>query len=58
MSTLHFSDGVSINTTGKLRVLHLADGYYVVGEGMLMPVRDEKEAVEFIKEHKERNANG
>jgi hypothetical protein len=31
--TLRFSDGGNIDTSGPLRVLHLA-GYYVVGEGM------------------------
>ena len=34
---LHFNDGISIDTGGKLRILKLQDGYYVVGEGMLLP---------------------
>jgi len=49
MSTLNFSDGISINTEGKLRPLHLRDGWYVVGEGCLIPVEDMKEAQEIIK---------
>jgi len=49
MSTLNFSDGISINTEGKLRPLHLGDGWYVVGEGCLIPVEDMTEAQEVIK---------
>jgi hypothetical protein len=45
---LNFSDGVSIETSGKLRVLHLKDGYYVVGEGNLIPVDDWPEAIQTI----------
>jgi hypothetical protein len=33
---LRFSDGGKIDTSGPLRVLHLA-GYYAVGEGMSIP---------------------
>ena len=47
---LRFNDGVNIDTSGKLRVLRLRDGYYVVGEGMCIPVADRKEAKEVIKE--------
>ena len=35
---LRFSDGVNIKTDGPLRILHLKDGYYVVGEGYCIPV--------------------
>jgi hypothetical protein len=49
MSTLNFSDGISIDTKGKLRPLHLRDGWYVVGEGCLIPVEDAEEAQELIK---------
>ena len=42
-------DGISINTEGKLRPLHLGDGWYVVGEGCLIPVEDMTEAQEVIK---------
>tara|TARA_E500000331_G_C17093053_1_gene641963 strand:+ start:584 stop:742 length:159 start_codon:yes stop_codon:yes gene_type:complete len=47
---LRFSDGVNIKTDGPLRVLRLSDGYYVVGEGMMIPVQDRKEAKEVIAE--------
>jgi hypothetical protein len=49
MSTLKFSDGMSININGKLRIIHLPDGWYVVGEGCLIPVKDTKEGEEIIK---------
>ena len=50
--TLHFSDGVSINTSGPLRILLLDDGFYVVGEGRLIPVDSEEEANKIIKDMK------
>jgi len=45
---LRFSDGVEIDTEGELRPLHLADGWYVVGEGYSWPVRDEAQARQVI----------
>lgn len=45
---LRFSDGVNIDTDGPLRPLHLADGWYVVGNGMLCPVNSHAEAVAMI----------
>jgi hypothetical protein len=48
MSTLNFSDGVSIDTKGNLRLLHLRDGWYVVGEGHLIPVNDIEEGADII----------
>ena len=50
MGMLRFSDGINIETSGPLRVLRLPDGYYVVGNGMLIPVADRAEAREVIKE--------
>jgi hypothetical protein len=50
MSILRFSDGVNINTSGPLRPLCLADGWYVVGEGSCTPVYDKEEALELIAE--------
>ena len=49
MSILRFSDGVSIDTSGPLRVLELSDGFYVVGEGTLIPVESKEKALEIIK---------
>tara|TARA_A100001015_G_C14985583_1_gene711405 strand:+ start:421 stop:585 length:165 start_codon:yes stop_codon:yes gene_type:complete len=50
MSKLHFNDGVSIDTSGPLRVLRLKDGFYVVGQGMCVPVDSREDAVAYIKE--------
>ena len=50
MSTLRFSDGMTINTEGRLRVIRKRDGYYVVGQGMCCPVDTYKEGMEWIKE--------
>ena len=38
MSPLRFSDRVEIDTSGPLRIVQLNDGFYVVGEGMSIPV--------------------
>ncbi len=46
---LKFDDGVTIDTSGPLRKFRLTDGWYVTGQGILRPCKDEKEADEFIK---------
>ena len=38
MSQLKFSDGMTFNLSGSLRVELRSDGYYVVGQGMMMAV--------------------
>jgi len=48
---LNFNDGISIDTSEKLRILKLYDGYYVVGEGMLLPMDSYEECQEFIEKH-------
>lgn len=50
MTKLKFTDGIEVDTSGPLRTLHLIDGWYVTGEGLLIPCKDEQEAVEFIKQ--------
>jgi hypothetical protein len=52
MSKLKFSDGMEFDTSGELRKEWRHDGWYVVGNGMLIPVKDETEADEFIKKRK------
>jgi hypothetical protein len=47
---LQFSDGVVIDAGGPLRKLRLEDGWYVVGEGFLIPVVSEDEAERTIAE--------
>jgi len=48
MSILKFSDGVSIDTSGKLRTIHLKDGWYVTGNGLLIPVGSHEEGLGII----------
>ena len=50
MSTLRFNDGVTISTDGSLRVIRKSDGYYVVGNGMCLPVDSRAEGQEYIRE--------
>ncbi len=45
---LRFSDGVGVDTSGELRTLHLHDGWYVVGKGLLIPMGSCEEALEEI----------
>ena len=52
MSILKFTDGEEFNTSGPLRKELRYDGWYVLGEGKLIPVRDEKEADKIIQELK------
>jgi len=47
---LRFSDGMEFDTSGELRVECRSDGWYVVGQGMLIPVKDRKEGEETIRE--------
>ncbi len=46
---LRFNDGVQFNTDGELRVEKRHDGYYVVGQGMLIAVNDREEGHELIE---------
>lgn len=45
---IKFDDGVTFDTSGPLRPAKRKDGWYVVGNGMLMPVDNYEEAVSFI----------
>ena len=49
MGILRFSDGIEIDTSGQLRLLELHDGRYVVGEGKLIPVKNEEEGLKLMK---------
>lgn len=51
MTTLKFSDGEEFDLSGSLRKEHRADGWYVLGENMMIPVKDEKEADDYISIH-------
>lgn len=52
MGILRFSDGIEIDTSGELRLIELYDGWYLVGEGRLIPVKDEEEGLCLIKKFK------
>lgn len=45
---LNFNDGVSVDTSGELRVIRLKDGWYVTGQGMLVAVDSYQDGVEYI----------
>jgi len=47
--TLRFSDGEEFNTRETLHVQCRADGWYVVGDGMLIPVAGVREAQELLR---------
>lgn len=48
MGILRFSDGIEIDTSGPLRLLELHDGWYVIGEGRLISVKDEEEGEDIL----------
>jgi hypothetical protein len=52
MSILRFSDGMEFDTSGPLRKERRSDGLYIVGQGMLIPVRDDEEAEIYLKKMK------
>jgi hypothetical protein len=52
MGILRFSDGEQFDTSGPIRKEERYDGWYVIGEGKLIPVGSEKEADEVIKKIK------
>jgi hypothetical protein len=45
---LRFSDGEEFDTSGEMRKEERKDGWYVLGNGMLIPVKDEAEADTYI----------
>ena len=51
---LQFSDGISIDTRGHLRIIELSDGLYITGEGLLVPIDTIEEGKELIKKFEEK----
>jgi hypothetical protein len=45
---LKFNDGEEFDTSGDFRVEERSDGFYVVGEGSLIPVRSFKEGMDMV----------
>lgn len=52
MSKLTFSDGMTFDLSGQLRVELRSDGYYVLGQGMMMAVNTFEEGQEYILRNK------
>ena len=46
--SLKFSDGVEIDVSGKMRTEKYKDGWYVVGDGKLIPVKSKEEGEKII----------
>jgi hypothetical protein len=57
MTTLRFSDGEEFDLSGTLRKDHRIDGWYVLGENKLIPVKDEQEADEYIFKNSQPSAD-
>jgi hypothetical protein len=55
-STMIFTDGVEIKTSGPYRIVREADGLYVVGEGSLCAVGTQEEAEQLLRELVLRNS--
>ena len=47
---LKFSDGMTFDTSGPLRIERRSDGLYVVGNGMISAVETREEGDALIKE--------
>ena len=56
--SLTFSDGMSFNTSGPLRLARRSDGWYVIGEGMLIPVEGSEEGLTMISKLNEGSSGG
>lgn len=48
MIKLIFSDGITIDRSGTLRIIKKVDGYYVIGRGLSCPVDSIKDGHEVI----------
>ena len=54
MSILKFSDGEEVDTSVELQLSLRNDGWYVIGNGLLIPVRDLDEGRKELKKQKEK----
>lgn len=57
MTVLRFTDGMKFITGGELRATERGDGWYVVGQGMLIPVVNKEEANRIIESFKAHEAS-
>jgi hypothetical protein len=51
MTTLKFTDGEEFDLSGSIRKEHRIDGWYVLGENRMIPLKNEQEADEYISKH-------
>lgn len=51
---LTFSDGVTFDLSGDMRIVRRSDGLYVVGKSMLIPINSYEEGEDIIREEKAR----
>ena len=56
MSNIHFTDGMSFNLQGPLRIIKRSDGFYVVGKGMLCPVENREDGECLIEDLRNKRA--
>ena len=47
---MKFSDGMEFDTSCQYRLTYRSDGWYVVGRGLLLPVKDPDEGTKVISE--------
>jgi len=52
MSQLKFSDGMTFDLSGDLRVELRSDGYYVLGQNMMMAVDTLEQGQKYINKNK------
>jgi hypothetical protein len=57
MTTLKFTDGEEFELSGPLRKEYRTDGWYILGENKLIPVKDEQEADEYISKHSQASSS-
>ncbi len=52
---IRFSDGMTFDTSGPLRLTYRTDGWYVTGKGMLCPVSSPEDGQRLIQDLKASN---
>lgn len=45
---LKYTDGIEIDTDGPFRILNFLDGWYLAGEGLLIPLKNEQEGLDYL----------
>lgn len=50
MRRLSFNDGLEVDTSGPLRTAILWDSWYVLGDGVLVPVHDQAEGTRLVRD--------